>query len=97
VLLGDFNATGDEDRADLASLASASGLTWATERLACTSLWERDDGCFRARLDHILTTGAPAFVDVAGACATDGCDTQDRCPLYRDVVSDHCPVAVSLP
>jgi len=97
VLLGDFNATGDDDRADLVSLASTTGLTWATEPLACTAFWERDDGCFPSRLDHVLTTGAPAYVDVAGACATEGCALKDSCPLYHDVVSDHCPVAVSLP
>jgi len=97
VVLGDFNATGPDDRDDLASLATATGLTWATEQLACTAFWERDDGCLPSRLDHILTAGAPAFVDVGGACATDGCEEHDRCPLYHDVVSDHCPVAVSLP
>jgi endonuclease/exonuclease/phosphatase family metal-dependent hydrolase len=96
VLLGDFNATDDTaDRADLARLAAATRLTWATEPLACSAFWDRDDGCFRSRLDHVLTTGAPTDVAAAGACATDGCERQDSCPRYVEQVSDHCPVVVT--
>jgi len=97
VLLGDFNATDDDgDRADLAALAARAHLVWASEGLACSAFWDRDDGCFRSRLDHVLTWSAPAKVEAAGACATEGCDYQDRCPLYRDEVSDHCPVVVTV-
>ncbi len=96
VVLGDFNATDDGDRADLAALARDTGLVWATESLACTAFWARDDGCPRSRLDHVLTWEAPATVGAAGACATEGCEWQDRCPLYREQISDHCPVVVTL-
>jgi endonuclease/exonuclease/phosphatase family metal-dependent hydrolase len=97
VVLGDFNATTGGDRADLAALARAAGLVWATEPLACSAFWDRDDGCPSSRLDHVLTWAAPASVAAAGACATDGCAWHDRCPLYADEVSDHCPVVVSVP
>jgi endonuclease/exonuclease/phosphatase family metal-dependent hydrolase len=96
VLLGDFNATDDDgDRGDLAALATKSGLVWASEPLACSAFWDRDDGCFRSRLDHVLAWARPARIEAAGACATDGCDWQDSCPLYRDEVSDHCPVVAT--
>lgn len=96
VVLGDFNATHDvEDRADLATLASSSGLAWSTEPLACSAFWRRDDGCPRSRLDHILAWEA-GTVSVAGACATAGCDYEDSCPLYSREISDHCPVIVDL-
>ncbi|MBA3541607.1 MAG: endonuclease/exonuclease/phosphatase family protein [Deltaproteobacteria bacterium] len=95
VLLGDFNATADDDRKDLARLAALTGLRWATEPLACSAFWSRDDGCPRSRLDHVLTWAPPRRVEAAGACATEGCDWQDRCPLYAEQVSDHCPVVVT--
>jgi len=95
VLLGDFNATDDvEDRRDIATLAANTGLTWATEELGCSAFWSRDDGCPRSRLDHVLSWTGATTVEAAGACATEGCDWQDRCPLYADQVSDHCPVIV---
>ena len=98
VVLGDFNATDDDgDRVDLAELAAHVGLVWATEGVACSAFWLREDGCWRSRLDHVLTWNAPARVEVAGACATEGCERQDRCPLYRDRISDHCPVIVTVP
>jgi endonuclease/exonuclease/phosphatase family metal-dependent hydrolase len=96
VVLGDFNATHDvEDRADLAALAETSGLEWSTEPLACSAFWRRQDGCPRSRLDHVIAWRA-GTVSVAGACATDGCDYEDRCPLYSTQISDHCPVIVEL-
>jgi endonuclease/exonuclease/phosphatase family metal-dependent hydrolase len=94
--MGDFNATEPADREDLARLARATGLVWATEGLACSAFWSRDDGCPRSRLDHVLTSTAPRSVTAAGACATEGCDRQDRCPRYVHDVSDHCPVVVDL-
>jgi endonuclease/exonuclease/phosphatase family metal-dependent hydrolase len=96
VVLGDFNATDDMgDRADLASLARTAGLFWSTESLACTAFWRRRDGCPRSRLDHVITWRA-ARPSVAGACASEGCNWQDACPIYREHVSDHCPVIVEL-
>jgi endonuclease/exonuclease/phosphatase family metal-dependent hydrolase len=95
IVLGDFNATEDADRADLARLAAAAGLVWASEPLACTAFWARDDGCPRSRLDHVLAWEPPAHIAAAGACAIDGCDWQAACPLYADEVSDHCPVVAT--
>jgi endonuclease/exonuclease/phosphatase family metal-dependent hydrolase len=97
VVLGDFNATGDPDRADLAELARTAGLVWATEPLACTAFWSRDDGCPRSRLDHVLSSHAPEHVEARGACATAGCDWQPSCPLYAHEISDHCPVVATYP
>jgi endonuclease/exonuclease/phosphatase family metal-dependent hydrolase len=94
VVLGDFNATEDGDRDDLAGLASSAGLVWATRSLPRTVFWRRDDGCPRSRLDHVLTSELPTRAIATGACATDGCDRQDRCPLFAEQVSDHCPVVV---
>ncbi len=95
VVLGDFNATSDADRASLAALARRTNLVWASEDLACSAFWDRDDGCFRARLDHVLTWQAPATVDAAGGCATHGCEWEASCPTYARHVSDHCPVVVT--
>jgi len=95
IVLGDFNATSDADRRAIAALARATGLGWATEPLACSSYWARDDGCVGARLDHALTTAPPIEVHAAGACATEGCDRRDACPVYTEDVSDHCPVVLS--
>lgn len=95
IVLGDFNATDDRgDREDLARLAKATGLRWATEKLRCSAFWDRDDGCWRSRLDHVLTWTAPRKITAGGACATDGCKTSNACPKYVGEVSDHCPVAV---
>ncbi len=95
-VLGDFNATHDvEDRGDLAALASATDLAWSTEPLACSAFWRRDDGCPRSRLDHIFTWES-GEATATGACATSGCEWQDRCPLYSREISDHCPVVVEL-
>lgn len=96
IVLGDFNATEAGDRDDLARISGAHGLDWATEPLACTAFWRRSDGCPRSRLDHVLAWQHPATVEALGACATEGCDWQDRCPVYREHVSDHCPVVVTL-
>jgi len=92
VVLGDFNATEDGDRTDIAALARDNHLVWATEPLACTAFWRRSDGCPRSRLDHVLTWAPPKTVAAAGACASHGCGWEESCPLY---VSDHCPVVVT--
>ncbi|HEX5062859.1 MAG TPA: endonuclease/exonuclease/phosphatase family protein [Kofleriaceae bacterium] len=95
VLAGDFNATELGDRDDLDRLARDTGLVWASEPLACSAFWARDDGCPRSRLDHMLTWKKPQSIRAAGACATEGCDWQASCPVYTQHVSDHCPVVVT--
>ena len=95
IVLGDFNATEPADRGDLARLAAATGLTWASAPLACSAFWARDDGCPRSRLDHVLTWAPPARIEALGACATEGCEWQASCPVYARQVSDHCPVVVT--
>jgi endonuclease/exonuclease/phosphatase family metal-dependent hydrolase len=95
VLMGDFNATEISDRDDLALLARDTAMIWASEPLACTAFWLRENSCPRSRLDHVLAWASPSRIEVAGACAREGCDTQARCPLYAHEVSDHCPVIVT--
>lgn len=95
VVLGDFNATELADRDDIDRLARATGLVWASEPLACSAFWARNDGCPRSRLDHVLTWAAPNRIRATGACATDGCEWQASCPVYTQHVSDHCPVVVT--
>jgi endonuclease/exonuclease/phosphatase family metal-dependent hydrolase len=96
VLLGDFNATGEEDRRTLAELARATRLVWASEALACTSYWNRRDGCRGVALDHVLTVRRPDDVSARGPCESVGCDPGDRCPTFHREVSDHCPVTADL-
>ncbi len=94
VLLGDFNATSEADRAELEALSSAAKLKWATKDMACTSFWSRDDGCFGSALDHMLTT-EPYFESKArGPCQSEGCDRKDQCPIFHREVSDHCPITL---
>jgi len=95
VIMGDFNATDEADRASLKSLSDAAGLVWATEQLPCSAFWERAEDCPTSRLDHILSWKAPAEVVAKGGCEL-GCDTQNSCPLYRREVSDHCPVLLEM-
>jgi endonuclease/exonuclease/phosphatase family metal-dependent hydrolase len=96
LVMGDFNATGEDDRVDLAELAARGDVTWSTESLGCSALWDRDDGCFRSRLDHLLSSEPIENVRAAGACATDGCAPESTCPRYIHDVSDHCPVVGEL-
>ncbi len=95
IVLGDFNATSDADRVDIAAIAHRDDLTWASEGLACTAFWRRAADCPTSRLDHVLTSMPVERIDVAGACA-DGCAARDTCPAYRDQVSDHCPVSLTI-
>jgi len=95
VVLGDFNATEEADRAAIKKLATG-GFTWATAKLDCSAFWRRADSCPRSRLDHALTWRAPRDVEALGACKRDGCATQNSCPLYATEVSDHCPVVITL-
>lgn len=96
MVLGDFNATGAEDRQNLARFAEVTGLVWASEGLACTSYWNRRDGCRGAALDHVFTREVPDAIDARGPCEEIGCDPGDRCPAFHRDVSDHCPVTIDL-
>jgi endonuclease/exonuclease/phosphatase family metal-dependent hydrolase len=95
VVLGDFNATEAGDRRDLARLAAATALVWASEPLTCTAFWERHDGCPRSRLDHVLAWTRPSTIAATGGCASEGCDWEASCPVYAEAVSDHCPVVAA--
>jgi endonuclease/exonuclease/phosphatase family metal-dependent hydrolase len=96
VVLGDFNATSDQDRARIRAMSDALDWEWATEGLKCTSFWDRPDGCFGSALDHVITSSDPDEVQAMGPCRTEGCDRKDRCPVFHRQVSDHCPVLVEL-
>lgn len=96
VLLGDFNATGDADREELARFASRVGLDWASEPLECTSYWDRRDGCRGSALDHAFTREAPDDITARGPCESIGCSPGDQCPVFHREVSDHCPVTIDL-
>jgi endonuclease/exonuclease/phosphatase family metal-dependent hydrolase len=96
VVLGDFNATADSDRAAIAELAAATGTSWPSQTLGCTCYWQRRESCFAAVLDHVLVSGQVSSIAVGGACADVGCDPQKSCPSYKSEVSDHCPVRVDL-
>lgn len=93
VVLGDFNATSEEDRRRLAEFAAATGLIWASEPLECTAFWQPEGkGCQTSRLDHVFTRRSPTSITAHGPCETDGCSSRDRCPAFHTWVSDHCPV-----
>jgi endonuclease/exonuclease/phosphatase family metal-dependent hydrolase len=94
LVLGDLNATGPEDRRSLAWFARATHLVWASERLACTSYWDRDDGCRGSALDHVFTRRVPREIAARGPCEEIGCAPRDECPTFHREVSDHCPVTI---
>ncbi len=96
VLLGDFNATENADRDELGALAQATGADWASRELACTSYWARPDGCRGSALDHVIASSKPLRVKARGPCETEGCSPGASCPIFREEVSDHCPVVVEL-
>ncbi|MCC7535978.1 MAG: endonuclease/exonuclease/phosphatase family protein [Deltaproteobacteria bacterium] len=95
VVVGDFNATQDEDRRAISELAERTELVWASEGLGCTCYWARRDGCLASALDHVLTS-VPADVEARGPCETEGCDPQGRCPVFHSEVSDHCPLTADV-
>jgi endonuclease/exonuclease/phosphatase family metal-dependent hydrolase len=96
LVLGDFNATGEDDRATLGDFARQTRLVWASEDLECTSYWDRNDGCRGAALDHVFTRAPTSRVGARGPCEDIGCSPGDRCPMFHREVSDHCPVTVDL-
>jgi endonuclease/exonuclease/phosphatase family metal-dependent hydrolase len=96
VVMGDFNATLEGDREDIAALARDHDLFWASESLGCTAYWQRRDRCQGTALDHIVSWKTPAHIDACGACREVGCDPGERCPEAFFEVSDHCPVTFDL-
>ncbi len=96
IVLGDFNSTGSADHNRIGKLAKAGRLGWATEKIECTSYWRKSDGCVGSRLDHILTSETVDAAVARGACETEGCGRKPQCPVYREHVSDHCPVTIDL-
>lgn len=95
VVLGDFNSTGETDRANLALFAANTGLEWATEELTCTAYWKPQGKCTGSALDHVFTSKSPRAATARGPCETEGCEPGDACPVFFDLVSDHCPVTAS--
>ena len=98
VLLGDFNATLDPARDDLAEVWPP--LTGAPDRYAVrtTGLHAADEASFipsGVLLDHIVTTaGLDAEVGAAAAVIP---DLDGQLPRYEPDVSDHLPVVLSFP
>ena len=95
IVAGDFNATGPEDIVAIRSFADTAELNFASEDVPCTSYWSRRDGCLGVALDHVLTSSRAA-VRAEGPCRSEGCAHKDACPVFREVVSDHCPVRIAL-
>lgn len=94
MVLGDFNATSPADVERIALFARSVKLRFASKRVPCTAYWSRSDGCLGVSLDQVLTSFA-ADVREEGPCRTEGCEIRPACPVFREVVSDHCPVTVS--
>jgi endonuclease/exonuclease/phosphatase family metal-dependent hydrolase len=94
--MGDFNATGPEDRAAIFDMSERTEMVWLSESLECTSYWERPDQCEGSALDHVLVEAIPFSVAARGPCETEGCDTRESCPIFHREVSDHCPVVAEI-
>lgn len=95
VILGDFNSTGERDRRALARFAHDTGLSWATDALACTSYWKPGGKCQGSALDHVFTSRPAREAAARGPCESVGCEPGDSCPVFYDEVSDHCPVSAA--
>jgi endonuclease/exonuclease/phosphatase family metal-dependent hydrolase len=95
VILGDFNATGEADRDALRTFARTTELHWASETLACTSYWTPNGKCTGSALDHVFTSRPASETLARGPCESVGCEPGDRCPIFYDEVSDHCPVTAT--
>ena len=54
VVLGDFNATDEGDRTDIAALVAHAELQWTTERLACSAFW-----CTKRCTTHFWKNSSP--------------------------------------
>ena len=92
VVLGDFNTTGDSDRVLVEEFGEATGLSWSSAEIPCTSYWDKKDICLTTALDHILANKDAREIRVRGACETVGCENRESCPVYIRMVSDHCPL-----
>ena len=81
---------------DRAAFAARTGLDWSSRELACTAYWrpERDGKrrCEGSALDHLFASRPPKTMEAKGPCESVGCEPGDRCPLFYDEVSDHCPI-----
>lgn len=95
-VLGDFNSTSKADQDRIRALAGAAKMDWATRGTECTSYWKRNDGCVGSKLDHILVSERVDAAVARGACESEGCGRKPQCPIYREHVSDHCPVTVDI-
>jgi endonuclease/exonuclease/phosphatase family metal-dependent hydrolase len=95
VMLGDFNSTSDADRELLRNFANTVELHWASEQLACTSYWKPEGKCQGSALDHVFTSRPASETTARGPCESVGCVPGDRCPIFYDEVSDHCPVTAT--
>jgi endonuclease/exonuclease/phosphatase family metal-dependent hydrolase len=96
VVAGDFNATGPSDLEAIQAFARETGLDHISRDVPCTSYWSRRDGCVGVALDHILSSRPDAGVEALGPCRDEGCEHRSSCPVYREEVSDHCPVAFEI-
>ncbi|NUO52460.1 MAG: hypothetical protein HOV80_26730 [Polyangiaceae bacterium] len=96
VVAGDFNATGPSDLEAIGAFARETGLFHTSKDVPCTSYWSRRDGCVGVALDHVLSSRPEAGAEALGPCRDEGCDHRSSCPVYREEVSDHCPVAFDI-
>lgn len=93
LVVGDFNATGWPDRVTLFGLSLWTGTKWLSRGVECSHYWSREEECVTTTLDHALSNRA-GTARALGACETVGCANADRCPVWVDEVSDHCPVVL---
>jgi endonuclease/exonuclease/phosphatase family metal-dependent hydrolase len=96
IVAGDFNATGPADLEAIAAFARETGLFHTSKDVPCTSYWSRRDGCVGVALDHVLSSRPEAAAEALGPCRDEGCEHRSSCPVYREEVSDHCPVAFEI-
>ena len=90
VVLGDFNVIGALGELQMRHLARTTGLIWSSEHVPYTAMHHRDGRCAVSSLDHILSS-EPLRAAPLGPCTAQ--PPGDRCPVFVDQVSDHCPVA----
>ncbi len=96
IILGDFNDWKRSDR-DCRQFLEESGYTLVSADLECSSLYRKRP----SPIDHIIVSPSLANDVVsgsfkAGGPAGEGCEWNDDWKLYRERVSDHCPVMVDI-
>lgn len=96
LLLGDFNETVDNDfgREVLSPILDDDTFRFQTETLAAQGTATYLPA--QVMLDHMVTTRA-LDDELAGATGPTVPDLEGQVPGYRDDVSDHLPVIISLP